>query len=70
MELLRFVKLNRMTLRRKDSIIRNPTCKTLNTVGFSIALPGGNEYRPMQFISGNLLVLPHLYKTGHVKIHS
>ncbi|VDN99722.1 unnamed protein product [Rodentolepis nana] len=53
-KLMTFVKENRLTLVKKNSVKRKPTCKTLNEVGIEIKLHGDIGYRPVNATNSTL----------------
>nr|CDS27809.1 protein of unknown function DUF2228 [Hymenolepis microstoma] len=54
-KLMTFVKENRVTLVKGNSVKRKPTCKTLNEVGIEIKLRGDLGYRPVNATNNDLV---------------
>ncbi|KAM7534827.1 hypothetical protein Aperf_G00000105102 [Anoplocephala perfoliata] len=52
-----FMKEKRLTVERRTSAIRKPTCKTLNDVGLKINLRGDIGYRPVPATSQELVTI-------------
>lgn len=50
--MITFVKEKEVTLVKKNSVKRKPTCKTLNEVGIEIKLRGDIGYRPVNATNG------------------
>ncbi|VUZ39757.1 unnamed protein product, partial [Hymenolepis diminuta] len=55
-KMITFVKENKVTLVKKNSVKRKPTCKTLNEVGIEIKLRGDIGYRPVNATNDDLVI--------------